>query len=66
MRRWEYKLIDEESVPAPGGHEAWNRELLENYLNHLGAEGWVLVHIYTYEMDGWDAFKVVLKRDRGT
>ncbi len=65
MRRWEYKLIDEETVPAPGGLEEWDRESLENYLNHLGAEGWELVHIHTYESAAWDGFQALLKRERG-
>ncbi len=65
MRRWEYRLIDEESVAAPGGLEEWDRESLENYLNHLGAEGWELVQVSTKAMAGWDVFKALLKRERG-
>ena len=66
-RRWEYKLISSEDLGDRGflGVKPADREIIESYLNQLGADGWEIVGIDFHEpSDGPQFFQALARRER--
>lgn len=66
MRRWEYRMVDSKDVPSQGVFKGRSREALEKYLNDLGAEGWEIVNIDSYELEARTEFVGLAKREKAS
>ncbi len=66
MKSWEYKLIDSRTIE--GGIWSWVKgkppEVVEDYLNQLGADGWEVVHLDWRELERRMSFMGIAKRER--
>ena len=67
MKSWEYKpsIV---SRTIEGGSWSWVKgkppEAVEEYLNHLGADGWEVVHLDWRELERRMSFMGIAKRER--
>ena len=64
MVKWEYRIVH--SSDAVAWYKLSGREKIEDYLNHLGSEGWEIVNLdfRDHQLQGGNAFAGVAKRPR--
>jgi hypothetical protein len=63
MKKWEYKIVDSRNLKRQdlfGGSKSGE---IEDYLNRLGAEGWEIINLDFYEMEGRGSFTGLAKRE---
>ena len=63
MKKWEYKIIDSREVKNQGFWGGTRSGEVEEFLNRLGAEGWEIVNLDFYEMEGRGSFTGLAKRE---
>ncbi|MFH0916932.1 MAG: hypothetical protein V1912_10885 [bacterium] len=64
MKTWEYRIIDSKDVPREGILMRKSRQALEGYLNQFGADGWELIDIDCFELEGRKNFVGIAKREK--
>ena len=64
MQKWQYKIIDSKDVSREGIFKGRSREKIEEYLNNLGADGWEIINIDGYELEGRTSFVGIAKRQQ--
>ena len=63
MKRWEYKIVDSRDLKRMDLFGGSERGEIQEYLNHLGAEGWEIVNLDFYELEGRGSFMGLAKRE---
>jgi hypothetical protein len=63
MKKWQYKIVDSREVKHQGFFGGARSDEVEEFLNRLGAEGWEIVNLDFYEMEGRCSFTGLAKRD---
>ena len=62
VEKWEYKIIDSKNSGPGKFWTGTSTELVEKYLNALGAEGWEVINIDVLELEGRREFVGLAKR----
>ena len=63
MKSWEYKVIDSRTIEGGSWVKGKPPEAVEEYLNHLGADGWE-VDLDWRELEQRMSFMGIAKRER--
>lgn len=54
--------MDSNDIPGKGLFRLRNRQALEDYLNDIGADGWEIISMDWYELEGRNSFVAVAKK----
>lgn len=60
--KWEYKMVDSNTVHRQGLLKGKSQDDIESYLNEIGADGWEIINLDFREFEGRLEFSGIAKR----